>query len=416
MPTEPVLDGQRPTRADYEAATRERWISAGAEITTMLLQGADEEDVLEHIVNVAMEIGSADTAALILPGLQGELTAEIVHGNGAGNLLGLVMPREGMSWNALRTGEGHLVDSLAAKPDLHTEALRAYGPALYAPMGTAEQPVGVLLLMRSVGGHVFDAADLRRAQSFAKQAALALVLADARQAQAQARLVEERERIARDLHDLAIQQLFATGMQLEVVRRRAGRGLDKAGLIAIVDEALTSVDSSVREIRSVVRSLRDPDAASGVVERLRRESSLARTGLGFAPSLLITLDGRSVGDDAEDEELFDSVIVGALADDVVAVVREGLANAARHAQASSVSARISLSTQGGGVTVEVEDDGIGLGNVSGRKSGTWNLAARARQHAGESVVRDAPSGHGTLLHWHAPVTLDPAQGAPSPRP
>lgn len=390
---------------DYEAATRERWISAGAEITTMLLSGADEEDVLEHIVEVAMEIGSADAAALILPGLAGELTAEIVHGQSLEGLLGLVMPRDGMSWTALTSGEGRIVKSLADKPDLRTEPLRAFGPALYAPMGTAEQPVGVLLLLRKVGAHHFDDADLRRAQSFAKQAALALVLTDARQAQAQARLVEERERIARDLHDLAIQQLFATGMQLEVVRRRAGRGLDKAGLIAIIDEALTSVDSSVREIRTVVRSLRDPDAASGAVERLRRESSLARTGLGFAPSLLITLDGRSVGDLAEDEEYFDSVILGSLADDVVAVVREGLANAARHAQASSVSARIALSTTGEGVTVEVEDDGVGLSGASGRKSGTWNLAARARQHNGESVIRDAPSGRGTLLHWHAPLSL-----------
>ncbi|GAA2245652.1 hypothetical protein GCM10010401_18860 [Rarobacter faecitabidus] len=391
---------------DYEAATREKWITAGAEITTMLLSGAEEEDVLEHIVQVAMRIGSADAAALILPGLAGELTAEIVHGDRIGELLGMIMPRDGMSWTALTSGEGRLVESLADKPDLQTEPLRIFGPALYAPLGTAEQPVGVLLLLRKVGSHTFDDADLRRAQSFAKQAAIALVLTDARQAQAQARLIEERERIARDLHDLAIQQLFATGMQLEVVRRRAGRGLDKAGLIAIVDEALTSVDSSVREIRSVVRSLRDPDAAAGVVERLRRESSLARTGLGFAPSLIITLDGRSVGDLAVDEEYFDTVVVGNLADDVVAVVREGLANAARHAHAASVSARISLSTSGAGVTVEVEDDGVGLGNASGRKSGTWNLAARARQHSGESTIKDAPSGQGTLLHWHAPLPQD----------
>lgn len=391
--------------ADYEAATRERWTVAAAEITTMLLSGAEEEDVLEHIVKVAMEVGSADAAALVLPGLAGELTPEIVLGESAQDLLGLIMPRDGMSWTALTSGEGRLVPSLAEKPDLKSEPLRRYGPALYAPMGTAEQPVGVLLLLRAVGAHRFDDADLRRAQSFAKQAALALVLADARQAQALATLVEERERIARDLHDLAIQQLFATGMQLEVVRRRAGRGLDKVGLIAILDEALTSVDSSVREIRSVVRSLRDPDAASGVVERLRRESSLARTGLGFAPSLLIELDDRSVGDSPSDEEVFDSIIGGTLADDVVAVVREGLANAARHAHASSVVARILLHTDSRDVTVEVEDDGVGLGNASGRKSGTWNLAARARQHDGECTIGDSPTGRGTLLHWHAPITF-----------
>jgi len=379
------------------------WLAAGAEITTMLLSGAEEEAVLEHIVHVSRSVGSAEAAALILPGLGGELTPEIVEGPGTERLLGMTMPRDGMSWQALRTGVGHLVDSLADKPDLQSTQMRVYGPALYAPLVTADQPVGVLVLFRTIGAERFTQDDLRRAQIFANQAALALVLADARQAQAVADLVRERERIARDLHDLAIQQLFATGMQLEVVRRRAGRGLDKAGLVAILDEALTSVDSSVREIREVVRSLRDPDAATGIVERLRREASLARTGLGFAPSLVITLDARSVTESPQDEESVDGLLRGALEDDVVAVVREGLANAARHAHASSVAARIAVNTVTHAVTVEVEDDGVGLQNASGRKSGTWNLAARARQHHGESSVAPAPGGRGTLLRWTAPI-------------
>ena len=418
----------RPREAD--AVERERWLSAGAHITTMLLSGAPEEDVLEHIVSVAREISDADTAALVLPGLKGELVMEIVRGWGADQLLGLTMPHSGLSWTALQTGRGRLVPSLQSARNLSLPPMRRYGPALYAPMGTPDKPVGVLVLLRKIGEESFISKDLERASTFADQAALALVLSEARQAQGLNKLVEERERIARDLHDLAIQQLFATGMQLETVRRRAARGLDKAGLIAILDEALDNVDNSVREIRSIVHSLRDPDAATGVIERLRRETSLARTGLGFAPSLVISLNDRSLGAIDDDEETIDQLISQSLADDILAVVREGLANAARHAQASSVTVRVNVVTDAvagadgtggtgsealegatGTVTVEVEDDGVGLGVPSGRNSGTWNVMARARQHGGTAAIENAPSGRGTLLTWKAPIVPQPASAA-----
>lgn len=393
--------------AEADAIEREKWLSAGAEITTMLLQGLPEEDVLEHIVTLARDISDADSAALILPGLKGELIVEIVRGWGADKLLGLTMPRDGFSWTALRTGKARLIPSLAQERDVITPALRSFGPALYAPMGTPEKPVGVLVLFRRIGQESFISKDLDRATTFADQAALALVISEARQAQDVGKLVEERERIARDLHDLAIQQLFATGMQLEVVRRRAARGLDKAGLIAILDEALDNVDNSVREIRSIVHSLRDPDAATGLVERLRREAALARTGLGFAPSLVIALNGESLGSIAEDEDIIDGLVSKHLADDVLAVCREGLANAARHAQAQSVQIRVSVKSpegdDSGSVCVEVEDDGIGLKFVSGRKSGTWNLSARARQYGGEYSLETLPEGHGALLKWYVPL-------------
>lgn len=394
-----------------DATENEKWLSAGAQITTMLLSGAGEEDVLEYIVTAGRELSYADAAALVLPGLQGELIMEIVRGPGANELLGLAMPKTGISWTALRTGKGRLIPSLADSNAVTLPPIKKYGPALYAPLGNVDNPVGVLVLLRKVGEEAFISKDLERASTFADQAALALVLAESRQAQDMMKLVEERERIARDLHDLAIQQLFATGMQLETVRRRAARGLDKAGLISILDEALDNIDNSVREIRSIVNSLRDPDAATGIVERLRREASLARTGLGFAPSLVITLDERTIGGLDDDESQVDVLISQSLADDILAVVREGLANAARHARASSVSVRITFVSPYGGhinevpcVTVEVEDDGIGLEQASGRKSGTWNVAARARQHGGYSLIEQAPSGQGTLLTWFAPVS------------
>ena len=195
-------------------------------------------------------------------------------------------------------------------------------------------------------------------------------------------------------------------MQLETVRRRSARGVDPHELPAIVEEALDNVDESVRQIRHIVYELRDPDAATGLVERLRREASLARTGLGFAPSLVILLDGNSLDtDDVDTEYLIDERLDAQLTDDVVAVVREGLANAARHAQASSVRVRVSVTGKGpqGTVTVEVQDDGVGLPAVRERSSGTGNLATRARQHRGTFTLGVPPEGRGTMLTWQSPL-------------
>ena len=167
-----------PSEAD--AIERERWLSAGSEITTMLLQGMPEEDVLEHIVSVAREIAGADAAGLVLPGLKGELVMEIVRGWNSDDLLGLVMPRDGLSWTALRTGRGRIVPSLARARNIAHEQMRKFGPALYAPMGTPEKPVGVLVLLRKSSEESFIAKDLERASMFADQAALALVISEAR--------------------------------------------------------------------------------------------------------------------------------------------------------------------------------------------------------------------------------------------
>ncbi|MFC8191294.1 GAF domain-containing protein [Cellulomonas sp. NPDC057328] len=388
------------------AARREHWLRAGQEITTMLLEGVDEEDALAHIARTARQVAGADTAALALPGLGGELFVELADGYLGDELTGLVMPRDGRAWTALEEGIGLLVPSLSTSRTVKVDQMRAFGPAMYAPLQSSGRGVGVLVLLRRIGSTPFDESDLATAQSFASQAALAYVLAEARHAQDVAALLDERERIARDLHDLAIQQLFATGMQLETVRRRAARGVDATELTDIVEQALDNVDSSVRQIRRIVHALRDPDAATGLVERLRREASLARTGLGFAPSLLLTLDGAPLTPgDGEAEDRLDERLGADLTDDVVAVVREGLANAARHAHASSVVVRVAVRGRGhtGSVAVEVEDDGAGLPAVRERSSGTGNLAARARGHGGTFTLDTSPSGRGALLTWQAPL-------------
>jgi signal transduction histidine kinase len=381
----------------YEAAhRRERWLAAGQEITTMMLSGADEEDALVMIARRAREAVSADTCVLVLPSLEDRLVIEIADGAAADDLVGTVMPREGRSQTVLAEGIGMIVDSFAHAFTLRVPLLRQFGPALYAPMRTGSRGVGVILLLRADGAGPFDKADLANAESFASQAAVVLVLAEARHADDVKSLLDERERIARDLHDLAIQQLFATGMRLESARREVASGAGPERLEEVLSTSLDNVDDAVRQIRSIIHDLRDPDADVSLPERLRREASLSRAGLGFAPSLVIQVDGEVLESETgqELEERFDQLISADLADDVVAVAREGLANAARHAEASSVQVSISAVSPyslhaplGGRVAVEVSDDGVGYETDTSNRSGLANLHARARRHRGTFAVR-----------------------------
>jgi signal transduction histidine kinase len=391
-----------------EARNRERWIAVSQDITTTLLEGTEEEEALEMIAARLREVAEADTALIILPSVGDAWACEIADGYRAGQLVGLVFPQDGRAMTVLQEGTGMIVDSLTRLRTLRLAELAHFGPALYTPMMLRGEGHGVILLLRRVGAPEFDRSDLVMAESVAGQAALALELAAARHAQDVASLLDERSRIARDLHDLAIQQLFATGMQLASARTSlAERGED--ALANLLEESLTSVDESVKQIRSIVHSLREPDAAVVLVERLRREASLARTSLGFAPSLIIDVDGTPITDDQAQAglvTLVDDRVGADIADDVVAVVREGMTNAAKHARASSVQVRVSVLGAGftGRIVVDVTDDGVGVSPSVSRRSGLGNLAARARRHGGTFSMGRSEDGTGSQLSWQAPLT------------
>ncbi|MHB1489152.1 MAG: sensor histidine kinase [Cellulomonas sp.] len=384
---------------------REQWLTAGQQITTMLLEGTDEEDVLAHIATVARQIDGADACALVLPGRGGDLVMEIVTGPDHARLLGLDLTDDARVRSAFEDGAGQITASLATADDV-PPALAQYGPALFAPMRASGQGVGVLVLLRRLGAPAFKPIDLALSRTFAAQAALAFVLAEARRVQGQTVLHDERTRIARDLHDLAIQQLFAAGLQLESARADFSAELSPE-LVGVLDSVRDRVDSGIRQIRVIVRTLDDPGATISLVQRVRAEVELAQSSLGFPPSLSIALDGSAVdvdGADREPERTIDGLVAPGRANNVVAVVREGLSNVARHARSGSVSVRVAVaSPPHGAVTVEVEDDGVGVPPAPARSSGTRNLQARALQSGGTFAILRPASGRGALLRWTAPL-------------
>lgn len=386
-----------------EARTREKWLQAGQDITSAMLHAPEIEDALALVASRIRQVAEADTACLVLPGMHGQWLIELVDGANARELLGITMPTDGRARQVIASGTGLIVDSLSRARTLRVPEFGAYGPALYAPLVADGNSLGVIILLRHRGAAEFTPTELTIAEAIGAQAALALKLSEARAAKDLAALMEERARIGRDLHDLAIQQLFATGLQLT----KAVEAITDPDVKAGLSEALDGVDDSVRQIRAIVRTISTEDDSEPLLERLQREASLARTGLGFAPSLILTFvgdDGAEIpGLSAEDQgaQLEDMYarLADPLADDLVAVVREGLANAARHAQASAVHVRLIVAPSS--ITVEVEDDGVGISEVRARNSGLANLGSRATRHDGEFHLSRIGEGGGSLLTWTA---------------
>lgn len=425
-----------------QAQDRERWMQVSQEITAALLEGTEEEDVLTLIAERIREVADADGSAIVLPSLDEEWMVEIVDGPQMGPLIGCVLPPDGPAIQSVSTARGVLVDSIARDADRFIPEARIFERALYAPLlahstdgvdgedhaaaevvtdldqadlerldGAApgqasRKPVssaalGVLILFRLPGRPTFTEQDLSVAADFGRQAALALRLAAARHAEDIASLLKERSRIARDLHDLAIQQLFATGMRLEHAKKLLAGTPEETPVTSEIDDAIGGVEEGVRQIRGIVRSLRDRDEKLPVLERLMREVSLARASLGFAPSILLTLDGVQLAElDTEGDQAdeIDARLGGQLSDDAVAVVREGLSNVARHAQATS--ARVVIDVEPRTVRIVVSDDGRGPDTTSNRRSGLANLLGRAEDHSGSARLVANPGG-GSSLVWEA---------------
>ncbi|MDO5673162.1 MAG: GAF domain-containing protein [Actinomycetaceae bacterium] len=400
------------SRLYAEARKREAWLKVSQQLTTNLLKDSDEEEALELIARLVREVAQADASLIILPSVGDTYACEIADGQGAEDLIGLVFPDDGRAMTVLREGVGLIVDSLQRSPTMRLPAFRAYGPALYAPLIGHGTSKGVLVLLRRPDKPEFLPEDLPAAEGVAIQAALALEISASRHAEDLATLREQRIRIGRDLHDLAIQQLFATGMHLEGVRQQLhSEALDAQLIDQTLKTALNLVDDSVTQIRAIIADLRDSDDEEGLVERVRRETSTARSSLGYAPSLLVEVDGVPLSLDDEDSsamDTLDSFVDSDISTDCVAVVREGLANAARHAHATAVLVKLALTTpQGddakGRLLVSVSDDGLGIDPHISRRSGLDNMCARANRHGGMCSVVPGEQGVGTLMTWSVPL-------------
>lgn len=378
-------------RLYQEARSRQRWLEANSEITASLLSGVEESRVLELIVEHARDITGADLGVVARPiGGGTEVEVAIATGTDADLHRGLTLPREGsFAGAAMAASEPIISADVRHDPRITAGPARfvGLGPAVAVPMSTPQGVRGALLLARAEGQAPFTDTETAPLLAFAGSAALAMELAERRRSAEQLAQLEDRDRIARDLHDLAIQRLFATGMTLQSAARFVDHPQASERLLRAVDD----LDETIKIIRSTIFGLRVRDAGpgrQGLRVRTARAVEQAVPSLGFTPSLRM-------------EGLVDTDVPAAVADDVIAVLGEALSNIAQHAQAGS--AEVALVVGSGTVALTVTDDGVGLPEGGGgRRSGLTNLARRAEKRGGTFTAAARGCG-GTQLEWRVPV-------------
>ena len=356
-----------------ETALRQAWSAASAEITAALLD-SETTDSISLISSRVLTLANAELVCVALAtGEPREAVITSASGARAAEIDGTLVEVSGsVLGEILAGGPPRIVDEAAATSTLANLAL---GPTLAVPLAAAGEVMGVLVVSRRSGAKGFSAAELDMAADFAGQGSLSMELARARADQQRALLFEDRSRIARDLHDHVIQQLFAAGLELQSVA--LGAAVDDGPRI---DGAISMLDAATLQIRTAIFAL--TGAPTGAI-RDQLVAVVSELGTSFATTPQLAFVGP-----------IDLVLTGRLAHDVVAVVREGLTNVAKHASASKVS--LTVSAVDDLVTVEIIDNGVGV--VAGPiESGVANLRRRAALRDGHFLLESSEGE--TRLLW-----------------
>lgn len=340
-----------------------------AEVANAALAHDDAPRVLALITRGALEAMDADAAAILTPlpsptaprvsAAAGPLAQRLVE------TLEAVPPDE---WGLDdRAGSG--------SPDVGAVVSVLFGP-------DESLPPGRVVVCRAPGRPAFSPAELTELARLAAQTQVAVHLARARADQQRLMLVEERQRIARDLHDTVIQDMIAMGMEMSL---EASTTTDPEQRVR-EDERLTRLENTIESLRRAVFQLRDTAGGRSLPREVTQALTQATRLLPTAPS--VTLAGPL--------ELVPTEVL----DDLIAVLREAMSNIARHAQATRVA--VSVTVTDAEVVLVVDDDGVGFSGTSTKGFGVLNFTERARRHAGSVSLRPGPIT-GTTLTWRCPL-------------
>jgi signal transduction histidine kinase len=378
-----------------ETERRRQWAAASAETTAQLLAGSPEGAVA-LITARLLELAAADSVFVgLLDSTDPDVVAwRAVEGADLNRIAGTRQPTAG-TYTARLMRDGR--PALLAEAEVHRlwgARAHGFGPVLAVPLAVSGRPIGLILVVRLSGSAEFTEADLDLVADFAGRVAFAFEIQAARAAQDRALLYEDRSRIARDLHDQAIQQLFGMGLQLQGVY-----GTLPAGRLAeIVDSTVTGLDSVIAHIRTIVFTLSD-----------HRRGPASTSGRQAITDLIGTLEGR-LG--MEPTLTFvgpvDTVLGPDLLQDVLAVVTEAVMNGVKHGRAEHVEVLVKV--QDDLLAVDVRNDGREF-TSSGRRSGLANMEDRATGHGGALSI-GTEAGR-TRLVWTVPVGAGAASAPPA---
>jgi two-component system, NarL family, sensor histidine kinase DevS len=369
-----------------EAQDRARRLEAVRAITTAILAGTDPGEILELVVGHARELVGADLATLALPARTDHLVIEAADGLLADELQGTIFPASGsVTGEVLRTGKAVALADASADDRTAQPIVRArLGPALFIPLAVRGHTLGSLTVANARGGPPLREAAVQLVETFAEQAAVALEYARLQHDLQRLAILEDRERIAKELHDGAIQALFAVGMNLQGSALLAGSD----DLRARIENAVEELDRVIRDLRNYIFGLRPGILADRQLDQaLHRlvEEFGERTGVvavaEIDPAVAAELTGR--------------------AGEVVQLAREALSNISRHADAATCS--VSLFWDQDLAVLEVDDDGRGFDPVqaTGAGHGLRNLHERAEALGGRADIDSTP-GQGTKVRVTIP--------------
>jgi signal transduction histidine kinase len=364
-----------------ESEKRRQWQMVSTEASQALLAGTDGRP-LDLVLSYAMRGGEGDLALLGLLVDDDHVKVEAAVGVRADQLAGgVIRLGDSVAAQVLTSGKLALIEDYAAVSKADESITSRIGSLIIAPLLNNGRVEGALAVGRVVGRKPFTEADLDQLAGFASHAGIALELDRSRADREAVRAMQERERLAADLHDHVIQELFATGMGLQGMIHTLDRVEHRERVLTFVD----SIDSTIRRIRGTIFQLSHPQLDQGSLQhRLLAVIDEEDSALGFHAHI-------------EFSGLLDLGVPANLADHVVAVVREALSNVVRHANASA--ARIRVALVGDLLTVVVDDNGCGLGNPT-RSSGLTNMRQRAESHGGTLELLGSALG-GARLAWTA---------------
>ena len=375
----------------YEESERgQLWLRASSRISRELSSGTGPElEVLQHIAAAVQVLAAADVVTLVLPDDEDPDGLEVAVATGLGDceLKNLRFPAaRSLVLHVMEQGHGELMSAGGDRPwTVHLDTVAPNGPVMALPLTGNGSSRGAIVVGREAVRAPFDQSDLDMAEAFAEQAALALELAEARADMQRLTLLEDRDRIGRDLHDHVIQRLFAVELGVQSLVEKATQPELQAGLTRTIDE----LTATIRQIRSTIFALRQPNAHS---TSLRRTVSLMVAQLtpllGFRPETHLAGPLDTLADDE-------------MLNDIEAVLRESLTNIGRHA--SATAAQITVEANSKHLSVTVTDNGVGLGDPGGL-SGLSNLSRRAVDRGGSLTLATSPEG-GLRLQWTIPIAL-----------
>jgi signal transduction histidine kinase len=374
-------------RLHEEAQVREAWLAATAEVTRLLVGSESTTEALQAIADRARELSAAEVT-WVVAGTPEALAIEVVSGAPAEpDALARLDLRGSLARSVAESGTAATVEDVVGDPRVVDVAEQLgwprLGPAVMVPLRARSGIAGVLALAwRPEHRVAFARLDPALPAQFAEHAALAVEVARSRRDERRLALFEDRDRIARDLHDLVIQRLFAAGLSLQSGVRH---GLPPEGA-ARLDQVVDELDATIKDIRRTIFALGNlGDDTADLQSEVARLVDRAASTLKFRPSLQF-------------EGPIRTAVPAEVAPELLAVLAELLSNATRHAEATRIEVRLRADTD---LVLVVGDNGRGLPDGVA-ESGLRNVRDRATRLGGACEL-ESGADRGTTVTWRVPL-------------